>query len=177
MFLYNIHFCLLWKTQSASFNQTIKELKDNFKKVDNFITEENVNSHFQYKFIPEKINSLLTNFMVYDLETHNTDRARLYCISFYRLIKLSGRYNCDLTSYEIDKCKKDTIVFDGDNCVSNALDFCLRLKGEERRTSLNNKIVEYNLQLHAHNGSGFDTWIIINNLPCDKHIVDINKTG
>ena len=25
--------------------------------------------------------------------------------------------------------------------------------------------------------SGFDTWIKINNLPCDKHIVDVTKNG
>ena len=31
--------------------------------------------------------------------------------------------------------------------------------------------------MHAHNGSGFDTWIILNNLPRDKHIVDIIKNG
>ena len=47
------------------------------------------------------------------------------------------------------------------------------MKGEERKVK--NRIVEYNLQLHAHNGSDFDTWIKLNNLPCDKHIVDINK--
>ena len=39
------------------------------------------------------------------------------------------------------------------------------------------KIVEYNLQLHAHNGSGFDTWIVLNNFPCDKRIVNIIKNG
>ena len=33
------------------------------------------------------------------------------------------------------------------------------------------------MQLHAHNGSGFDTWITINNLPCDKHFVDNIKNG
>ena len=49
------------------------------------------------------------------------------------------------------------------------------MKGEERK--VNNKIVEYNRQLHAHDGSGFDTWIILNNLPCDKHIVNIIKNG
>ena len=68
-------------------------------------------------------------------------------------------------------------MFDGENCVTHALDFCLKLKREERRTSLNNKFIEYNLQLHARNGSGFDTWIISNNLPCDKQIVDIIKNG
>ena len=31
--------------------------------------------------------------------------------------------------------------------------------------------------MHAHNGNGFDTWIILNNLPCDKHIVDNIKNG
>ena len=89
--------------------------------------------------------------------------------------ELSGRYNRDLTPDEIDKCKKDTSVFGGDNCINKALDFLLKLKGEERKVK--NKIVEYNLQLHAHNGSGFDTWVILNNLSCDKHFVDIFKKG
>ena len=52
--------------------------------------------------------------------------------------------------------KKDFIVFDGDNCNNDALDYCLKFKGEERKTN-NNKTVEYNLQLHADNGSGNDT--------------------
>ena len=90
--------------------------------------------------------------------------------------KLAGRYNRDLTPDEIEKCRKDTIAFDGDNCVEKALDFCLKFKGEKRKVKI--RIVEYNIQLHAHNGSGFDTWIIINNLPCDKHIVgDVIKNG
>ena len=62
-----------------------------------------------------------------------------------------------------------------DKCISNALDYCLKLKGEERKVK--NKIVEDNLQLHAHNGSVFDTWISLNNLDCDKHIVNIIKNG
>ena len=33
------------------------------------------------------------------------------------------------------------------------------------------------MQVHAHNGSGFDTWVVLNNLPCDKHIVDVIKNG
>ena len=174
--LYNNQFCLIWKSEGVSCNQTIKELKDNFKIVDNSITEEIVISHFKYEFIPNKIDSHLKSFIVYDLETHNTDKARPYCISFYRIIKLAGRYNRDLTPYEIEKCKKDTIVFDGDNCIINALDFSLKFKGEEQEIS-SKKIVEYNLQLRAHNGSEFDTWIILNNLPCDKHFVDIIENG
>ena len=42
---------------------------------------------------------------------------------------------------------------------------------------MNYKIVENNLQLHAPNGYGFDTWIIFINLPFDKHFVDFFKNG
>ena len=177
LFLYNDHFCLIWKSQGISFNQAVRVLKDNFKMVDNYITKENVDSHFKYEFTPKKIESHLTNFVVYDLETHNTDRARPYNMTFYRLSKIAARYDRDPTKEELQKSIKDTIAFMGDDCINNALDFCLKLKGEERKT-INNKIVEYNLQMHAHNGSGFDTWIILNNLRCDKHIVgDIFKNG
>ena len=176
LYLYNNHICLIWKSQSVSFNQAIQELKNNFRMVDNYITEENVNAYFKYEFMPKKIESHLTNFIVYDLETHNTNRARPYNMTFYRLSKIAGRYNRDPTPEELQKSVNDTIAFSGDNCISNALDYLLKLKGEERK--VNNKIVEYNLQLHAHNGSGFDTWIILNNLRCDKHIVgNIIKNG
>ena len=141
LFLFNNHFCLIWKSEGVSFKQAFRELEENFKIVDNYITEENVNSHFKYEFTPKKINSHLTNFIVYDLETYSTDRARPYCISFYRLSKIAGRYDRDQTREELEKCKKDSIVFDGDSCIEKALDFCLKLKREERKT-VNNKIVE-----------------------------------
>ena len=53
---------------------------------------------------------------------------------------------------------------------------CLKLNGEERKDG-KNKIPEYNLQLPSHNVSGFDTWIVLNNLLCDKRIVNIIKNG
>ena len=175
LYLYNNHFCLIWKSRGVSFNQTIQELKANFKIIDNYITEENVTSQYKYEFTPKKIESHLTNFIVYDLETHNTNRARPYIMTFYRLSKIAGRYERDPTQEELQKSIDDTIALAGDNCIGNAFDFCLKLKGEERKVK--NKIVEYNLQMHAHNGSGFDTWNVLNNLPCDKHIVDIIKNG
>ena len=70
----------------------------------------------------------------------------------------------------MEKCKKGNLVVDGDNCVSNVLDLSLKYKGDER--DFKNKFVEYNFQLHAHNGYGLDSWIILNNLPCDKHVVE-----
>ena len=175
LFLYNNHFCLIWKSEGVSFNQAIQELKDNFKMVGNSITEENVKSHFKYEFIPKKIESHLSNIITYDLKTHNTDRARPYVFCFYRLSKVAGRYNRDLTPSELEKCRKDTITFDGDNCVEKALDFCVKVKGEEYKDK-KRRVLEYNLQLHADSGSGFDTWIVLNNLSCDKRTVKIKKT-
>ena len=100
LYLFDNHFCLIWKSEVVSFNQAIQELKNNFKIVENYIIEENVKSHFEYIYQPQKIESHLTNFIVYDLETHNTDRARRYNITFYRLSKIAGRYKRDPTFEE-----------------------------------------------------------------------------
>ena len=151
-------------------------MKDYFKIVDNYTSEENVKSHFEHILKLKKIESHMTNFIVYGLETHNTDRARPYVFWFYRLSKLAGRYNRELTRDERDECKKDTIAFNGNNCVEKALDFCLKIKREEYKAK-KGKVFQHKLQLPAHNGSGFDTWIVSNNLPCDKRIVIIKKMG
>ena len=69
LFLYNNHFGLIWKSESISFNHAQIEEKDDFKLVDSYITEEIVTSRFKYIYRPKKIESHLTNFVVYDLET------------------------------------------------------------------------------------------------------------
>ena len=93
---------LICKSEGVSFNQAIKELKDNFGIVDKYIREQNVRSYFEYIYKPKKIQSHLTNFIVYDLETHNFNRARPYVFQFYQLSKLAGRYNRNLTSDELE---------------------------------------------------------------------------
>ena len=40
-----------------------------------------------------------------------------------------------------------------------------------------NRIVEYILHLVAHNGSGFDSYVVLNNLPQWRSIVDFIKNG
>ena len=99
---------------------------------------------------------------------------RPYVFCFYRLRKLAARYNRDLTPYEIEKCEKHTIAFDDEKCVEKALNFCLKLKGEEYKDK-KGKISEYHLQLHVHMGSGFVTWIVSNNLSYDKKNCEYNK--
>ena len=146
LLLHNNHFSK-WKSERVGINQANKELKDKFKVVDNFITEENVISHFKNEFIPNKIDSHLKKSIVYDLETHNTDRARSYCFSFYRLSKFAGRCNRDFSKYDLEKCKIDTFVFDGDDCITKAIDFSLKFKGEEQK--VRHKSVDCNLQLHT----------------------------
>ena len=63
--------------------------------------------------------SQLSKFIVHDLGTYNTDRAKAYIISFYRSKKLAAEYNRDLTQNELDIRRKDTCVYFGENCISN----------------------------------------------------------
>ena len=81
-----------------------------------------------------------------------------------------------MTKEEIDKCKKDAIVFDDNDCITKMLEYLLSLTGEPKRL-VENKIVEYRLQMHAHNGSGLDTWIILNNVTSERNICKVIKSG
>ena len=89
----------------------------------------------------------MNNFFANDLETHNTYRARPFNMTFYRLSKLSGKYDLDLTPYEIDKCKEGTLVLDGNKCIGNAFDFLLKCRGEERKSKKNLLNTIYNFML------------------------------
>ena len=60
--------------------------------------------------------------------------------------------------------------------VWKCVKFLFKIKKRSKKR-LKNEIPEYNLQLHAQNASGFDTWIILNNIPCDKQFVKIVKNG
>ena len=62
------HFCLIWKSIGISYDKGIKELKDNFKVIDNVISDKHVKSYIKYEYKPKKSQSQLTNMIVYDLE-------------------------------------------------------------------------------------------------------------
>ena len=111
-----ILFAPIWNSQGINFNKAAEELKSNRKTVDNYVKEENVKSLFKYECKPTKNESNLTKFVVYVLETENTDRTRPYVFLFYRLSRLVGKYNCDLTPYGIENCEKNTIAFVGNDC-------------------------------------------------------------
>ena len=111
--------------------------------VDSFISEEYVSSHFEYEYLSNKIESQLTNFVVHDLKTINTDRARFYNLPFYRLSRIAAKNICDLTPNEFDKCRKDILFFGGYSCVTNAFDNLLKIKSDGRKFGY--EIVENNL--------------------------------
>ena len=54
-------------------------------------------------------------------------------MTFSRLSKTAGRYERDPTQDVLEKTIKDTIAFASDKGISNALDYCLKFKGEERK--------------------------------------------
>ena len=56
LYLFNNHFCLIWKSEGVSFNQAFKEFKNDFKMVEIYITEENVKPFFKYEYKPKKLN-------------------------------------------------------------------------------------------------------------------------
>ena len=170
------HFCLIWKSENIIFNQLIEdELKPKFKVGDNVIYDKHVKSFIKYEYNPKKVKSPLTNKVVYDLETFNKIRAVPYSSCIYKLSKISGKYHRDISEQEYQKCLNDCVVFKGTGCINEMLDHVLSFKGEPKKVK--NKIVEYNLYLIAHNGSGFDSYIVLNNLPQWLSVVKLIKNG
>ena len=49
LFIYNNHFCLIWKSDGISFDKAIKEIKGNSKVVDNIISDKHVKSFIKYE--------------------------------------------------------------------------------------------------------------------------------
>ena len=173
--IHNNHFCLIWKTNGFSFDRAIKELKDNFKVIDNVITDKHVTSYIKYEYKPKKVQSQLTNMVVCDTETFNTIKCVPYANSIYRLSKISGKYYPDISEKEYQKCLNDCIVFKGLDNINKWLDCVLQYKGEPKR--INNKIVKYNLYLIAHKGNGFDSYVVFNNLPQGRTVGSLIKNA
>ena len=134
LFIYNNHFCLIWKSDGISFDKAIKEFKDNFKVVDNVISDKHVKSFIKYEYNPKKVKSPLTNIVAYDLETFNNFRAVPYCSCIYKLSKISGKYHRDISEQE--KCLNDCVVFKGTDCINEMLDHVLSFKGEPKKSKI-----------------------------------------
>ena len=75
----------------------------------------------------------------------------------------------------INKVKKDTILFVEDSCITKILKCLLTLKGEDNKVS--QKIVQYRLQMHAHIGKVIAAWLILNNLTCERNLCNNIESG
>ena len=84
------------------------------------------------------------------------------------------KYYCDLSEKEYEKFLNGSIVFKGLDKKNELLDYVLQFKGEPKK--VNNKIVKCNKYLIAHKGSGFDSHVVLNNLP-QWRTVSLIKNG
>ena len=175
LFIYKNDFCLVWKSDEISFDKAIKETKDNFKVVDNVISDKHVKSFIKFEYNPKKVKSPITKIVVYDLETFKKIAAVPYCSCIYKLSRISGNYNRDISGQEYQKCLNDFVVFKGTDCINKMLDHVLSFQGEPKKVK--NKIIENNLFLVAHNGSGFDSYVVLYNLPQWRSVVKLIKNG
>ena len=62
-------------------------MKDKFKLVDNVISDKQVKNFIKYEYSPTKVQSQLSNMIVYDIENFNTDGAVPCASCIYRLKK------------------------------------------------------------------------------------------
>ena len=177
LYLYKNHFCVIW---GNSLSKAVKEVEANFKFVNTEVTQLNSQNFKEYKFDPKKIDSQVTNVCVYDIETFNRDRAVPYAIGYFLVSKMaSSKYNKDLTEKEIDSLLNNVRIFDGEDCITKMFEKLRDLKGEPKKIEKNGKkiTIEYEMKMIAHNGSGFDSWIILDNLPEWCRITSMIKTG
>ena len=109
------------------------------------------------------------------METFNKIRAGPYCSCIYKLSKISGKYHRHISEQEYQKCLNDCIVLKGTGFINEMLDYVLSFEGEPKKVK--NKIVECNLYLIAHNESGFDSHVVLKNLPQWRSVVKLIKNG
>ena len=65
--------------------------------------------------------------------------------------------------------------FKGLDIFKEILDYILQFKGEAKR--IKNKTVKYSLHLRALKRIGFDSYVVLNNLPQWRTVVNLIKNG
>ena len=75
LYVHKTLFCLIWISKYNSFNKATEELKLNFKFVFTCISDNYVKSCIKFEYYPWKVHSQITNMVLYDIETFNTDGA------------------------------------------------------------------------------------------------------
>ena len=73
----------------------------NFEAVENVISDKHVKLFVIYEYVPQEVQSPLTNIIVYDLEPYIKDRTVACCSCIYILRKISGKHDRDSTEENI----------------------------------------------------------------------------
>ena len=161
-YIYINNFCLSWWSNGISLNKGIEELKTNFTVVDKVISDKHFESIIEYESRPEKDRSPLINMVVYDIESFNTIKCVSYGKCINTLSKFLGKYKRDITQLDYEKCRNSCFALKGTNCVNETLDLVSEFEGKAER--VNNKNIEKKLFMIAHEGSGFESCFVLNNL-------------
>ena len=82
------------------------------------MSDKHVKSFFKNEYKPKKVQSQITNTDAYGLEAFITIKCVPYGNCIYRVSKLSGKYNRDITHQEYQKCKKKIELFSKEQIVS-----------------------------------------------------------
>ena len=85
------------------------------------------------------------------------------------------KYNRDITQRDYERCRNKSAVSKGTDTSNELLDHVSHFKGEVKKSE--NKIVEYNSHIVAHNESGFDSYVILNNIAHWRTAVSLIKNG
>ena len=104
--------------------------------ISNVISDTHVKSFIKYEYDPKNVQSPLTVIVVFDLETYNEDRTVPYCSCMYKLSKISGKYNQNITRKEDQNCLTDSVVFKGSDCINEMLDHISQFKGKPKKSKI-----------------------------------------
>ena len=115
--MYKIFFCLISKSNFVSFKKAIEEFKLNFKVVDNVISDKHDKGFIKYEYKLKKVEPRLTNSILYDIETFDTDRFGSYSICIIKLSKLSSKSIRDITQ-QADEYIEEIVLFSKELFVS-----------------------------------------------------------
>ena len=185
VYIHRNHYCVIWKkNRRDSLLNGVDEIDKNFKYVKNIINENNLNQRIRYRFPKHETIDQLENVFVFDLETHNNQEfAEAYAAGLYDVNRLRDRWHRDLTTDELIIERENVTVFDASNgnCIMNMLKYISENYDGDERTYIDKDgdeiIRSYRLLLVAHNGSGFDSWVVLNSLIKDITDLKIIKTA
>ena len=179
------HYCVIWKkNKKDSLLNGVDEIDKNFKYVKNKIKENNLKQIIRYRFPKHETIDQLENVFVFDLETHNDQEfAEAYAAGLYDVNRLRDKWDRDLTPDELVIERENVTVFDSSNgnCVMNMLKYISEKYEGDERTYIDKDgdemVSSYRLLLVAHNGSGFDSWVVLNSLIKEITDLKIKKTA